>query len=201
MKITFDTENFRGGAKSLTIVLETLRRWDSWDSGTHKDVETICCRTPSDALRYVTKVGCKLSPEAEKVFLKNVGLGIRYLKYKKNRYCTDTFYDKDFHQKFVKKIKRNPQTALEWAKTHGRLTEKEEEVFLKDFPSLRTYAMNVIKGAFPDKMHHMILLKSFDASLDSWQKKWLKEYVSFVERINKNELTPLDQRIMTQGDY
>lgn len=195
MQISFDTENFLGGAKALTVVLQVLRDFEAYAPDPHKEVEEICCRTPSDALRYTQKVTRNrgISAEAEKVFIKNVGLGLRYLRYLKK----NSFADPTFNQKFIKKVKRNPVTALEWSKEHGRLTEKEEEVFIKDFPSMREYAMRIIKGPFPEKIHNMILLKSFDSNLDSWQKKWLTDYVGFVERFNKKELTPADTRMMT----
>ena len=195
MQISFDTENFLGGAKALTTVLKVLCDREAYAPKHHKEVEEICCRTPSDALRYTEKVTRNrgISAEAEKVFFKNVGLGLRYLRYLKKT----SFVDPTFNQKFIKKVKRNPATALEWSKEHGRLTEKEEEVFVKDFSSMREYAMRVIKGPFPEKVHNMILLKSFDSNSDSWQKKWLTDYVSFVERFNKQELTTADMRMMS----
>jgi hypothetical protein len=47
---------------------------------------------------------------------------------------------------------------------------------------MKDYAQRIIKGKFPQKVHDMILLKSFE-SMDAWPKENLQRYMKFVEGI------------------
>ena len=44
--------------------------------------------------------------------------------------------------------------------------------------SMRTYAYFVIKGKFPERIHNMILLKSYE-NMGEYSKKYLKEYLKY----------------------
>jgi hypothetical protein len=176
MELTIDLGNYAGDAKGLIYLLHSLKNHNSW-SPTHEDeIEKVTCRTPSSALKYtglVMKDG--ISTDAEKVFLKNPGIGVRYLIRIKKK----AFSDPETQKKFWKKVLRDPQIALAWAQTFGRLSEVEEEVFLKNTYSMRNYAYFVIKGKFPERIHNMILLKSYE-EMSPNSKKYLSEYIKYT---------------------
>jgi hypothetical protein len=185
MQITFDTKLFDGRPKSLTNVLHYLSSARCITPTHLAEVEEITCRTPSDALRY-----CKfftgtrgVSPSSEIVFLKNPSLGVRYLKMVKRKH----FVDEKIQKRFWKKVVKKPELALEWSMAFGvRLSESEEEVFIKDMRCMQQYANNVIKQPYSEKIHQMIVLKSFDSNLSQWQQRYLKDYITFAERFRKN---------------
>lgn len=175
MEITFDVANYAGDAKNLTWVLYSLKQHNSWYPTHEDEIEKITCRTPSSALKYaslVMKDG--ISTDAEKVFLKNPGIGVRYLIRIKKK----AFSNPEMQTKFWQKVLRDPKVALAWAQTFGRLSDSEEEVFLKCMYSMRTYAYFVIKGKFPERIHNMILLKSYE-NMGEYSKKYLKEYLKY----------------------
>jgi hypothetical protein len=179
MQITFDTDNFsKRGEKSLTNVLCYLSRHGCFAQGHYPDIERITCRTPSSALRYVRYFAhAGISPESEAVFLKNPSLGVRYLGMVRKK----EFSDPVIQRKFRRKFKSNAKAAYEWAELFKeRLSEDEEEVFRKDVAIARDYAIRVIGGKFPDKIHSMLVLASFQ-ELDSWRKRKLTEYIKFAE--------------------
>lgn len=179
MQITFETGMFgKRGEKSLTNVLCYLQRHGCFAEGHYPDIEQITCRTPSAALRYVryfARTG--ITSESEAVFLKNPGLGVRYLRMVGKREFSDPVVQKKFRRKF----KFDAALAYEWAKAFNeRLTEEEEEVFRKNVAVARDYAMYVIKGKFSEKVHGMLILASFQ-DLSSYQKSRLAEYIKFAE--------------------
>jgi len=178
MQVSFDTENFRNHAQGLISVLGHLRYTKACSIPAHDDIESITCRTPSIAYkytRYVAKQG--ISAKAEEVFLKNPKIGIQYLSYIKRDHFLDDKVQKRFHKKMVK----NPTLALFYCRVFKkRLTEDEEVVFLKSMVSMWNYAKDIIKGAFPEKIHNMIVLKSYE-DMDSYDKHRLKEYLKMVE--------------------
>lgn len=180
MQITFETDSFskRGGEKTLTNVLCHLLRYGCISQGHYPDIERVTCKTPSSALRYVryfARLG--ISPESEAVFLKNPSLGVRYLILVRKK----EFSDPVIQRKFRKKFKSNAKAAYEWAdQFKERLSEEEEEVFRKDVALARDYAVQVIKGKFPEKIHSMLVLASFQ-ELDPWRKRKLAEYIKFAE--------------------
>lgn len=181
MEINFNIQNFVGRAKNLTNVLYYLVKSNSFTPHFNEEIEAITCRTPSEALRYCRHVNGKMgvSPSTEVVFLKNPSLGIRYLRY----IGRDHFVEQKTQTRFWKKIIKKPDLALGWSQTFNkRLSENEEEVFLKSMRCMKEYAFHVIKGPFPERIHQMIVLMSFDSSLKDWEKKSLKDYVSYAEK-------------------
>jgi len=183
MRISFDTENFKGrsSANLLTNALSNLRVAGCYfHSHANTDVEDVVCKTPSAAykfVRYVSKSG--VSPASERVFLKNPGIGVRYLAYVNRSF----FIEEEVQKRFWKKVVKNASLAVEYCSTFNkRLSEEEEEVFINDMRAMKDYAQRVIKGKFPQKVHDMILLKSFEG-MDSWTKDNLQRYLRFVEGI------------------
>lgn len=186
MQIIFDTKMFDGCPKSLTNVLHHLCSRRCISPAHIADLEQITCRTPSEALRYCRLfVGNKgISPASEVVFLKNPGLAIRYLKLVRRKY----FIDEKTQKRFWKKLLFRPNLAYDYCVAFNtRLKENEEEIFVKDMRSASQYAQQVIKGPFPEKVHQMIVLLSFDTAMSEWQRRYLKDYINFAEKFKKNE--------------
>lgn len=181
MQISFNTENFKNRPQSLISVLSHLNYTSAYSPPAHEDIESIVCRTPSLAYKYTKYVAKKgISASAESVFLKNPNIGIRYLRYI-NR---DSFLDSNIQKRFYKKITKNPTLAFEFCRSLSkRLSEDEEEVFLKCMPSMRSYALYVIRGPFPEKIHNMLVLKSYE-EMSSFAKNQLKEYLKFSQSKN-----------------
>lgn len=178
MQITFDTENFRNHAQGFISVLGYLRHTKAYEVVAHDDIESITCRTPSIAYKY-TRYAAKqgISAKAEAVFLKNPKIGVQYLSYIKR----DHFLDDKVQKRFHKKIVKNPTLAVSYCRTFNkRLSEDEEVVFIKCMSSMRNYAWNVIKGVFPEKVHNMLVLKSYE-DMPDYQKARLKEYLKMSE--------------------
>lgn len=183
MQISFDTENFVRNEKSLTNVLHYLNRHGCFAVGHYPEIEKITCRTPSSALRYTKFFSGKLgiSPSSEAVFLKNPNLAVRYLRITNKK----EFSDPSVQRRFRKKFSRNPRLAYDWARAFDeRLSEEEEQIFRKDISAARDYAMYVIRGPFPEKVHSMILLASFE-NLSSLQKRHLSDYIKFAEKFSE----------------
>lgn len=178
MEIKFNISDFKGRANNLISILSHLKYADCYTPTPNLEIEAITCRTPSLALKFCRYVNlCGISPESEKVFLKNLPLGIRYLKLVKRQAMQDPAVQKRFWKRIVKK----PELAFEWASAFKqRLSEEEEEVFANDMRCMREYAYHVIKGKFPEKVHQMILLKSFEP-MSSYQKKAIEDYIKYVE--------------------
>lgn len=180
MQITFDIEKFtgRGGDRSLTNVLCYLKRHGCFPVDKYVEIERITCRTPSSALRYCRYFATNgISPSSEDVFLKNPSIAVRYLKMV-NR---PEFSDPSIQKRFRRKFKSNAQVAYEWARAFNtRLSEDEETVFRKDLSAAKNYAMQVIRGKFPEKVHSMLLLASYE-DLSPWDKRCLAEYLKYSE--------------------
>ena len=181
MQITFDTDNFASGRKSdvaLTNVLHYLKKHGCIGEMHDHSVERITCRTPSATLRYCRYFANKgVSPQTERVFLKNPSLGVRYLK----MVGRSEFADPDVQRKFRKKFRSDAAAAYEWASAFKtRLTEDEEKVFRKSMRLARDYAREIIGGKSPEKVHAMILLASFK-DMSQYEKRYLDDYVKFAE--------------------
>lgn len=180
MNIHFDTSLFEKNPKGLIAVLSNLRRIGSWSVRHERDIERIVCRTPNSALNYCRNVNYAfgVSREAERVFLKNPGIGIRYLRLVGRR----SFLDEDTQSRFWRKVVRSPDLCYEWGQAfQQRVSEEEEEVFVKDVRVARNYAFFVIKGPFPEKAHNMLVLRSFE-EMDPYSKKCLTEYIQYSEK-------------------
>lgn len=175
MEISFDVSHFVGRPQHLISVLSNMTRVGAWNAHHNAEIEEITCRTPSSALKYTRFVTYKIgiSADAEKVFLKNPGIGLRYLRMVNRK----TLQDEKAQAKFWKKITNKSSLAIEWARTFNeRFSEKEEEVFVHNMRDMWTYAREVIKGKFPDSVHNMILLKSYE-KLASYENHYLQEYI------------------------
>lgn len=178
MHITFDIEKFKGNPNGLTSILSHLKYANSYLPMPNKEIEAITCTTPSAALKFCRYVNTTtgISAESEKVFLKNASLGIRYLRVVKRKHMLDS----EVQRRFWRKVVRKPELALEWGRAWGRLSEEEEEVFVKSMRCAKEYSYYVIKGRFPEKVHQMILLSSFDKLL-GYDKRCLEEYIKYSE--------------------
>jgi hypothetical protein len=181
MQITFDTDNFASRSKgdaALTNVLHYLRKHGCLSEAHYPSIERVTCRTPSSTIRYCRYFASSgVSPEAERVFLKNPRLGVRYLKMMRR----SEFADPDVQRRFRKKFRTDPYAAYEWATQFNvRLTEEEESVFRKDIEVALNYARDVIKGKFPEKVHAMLVLASFK-DMTPRQRRFLEEYVRLAE--------------------
>lgn len=179
MEIKFDIDNFIGKSENLISVLSHLKYAKCYAPVHDEKIEGITCRTPSSALKFCRYVNDKIgiSPESEKVFLKNPVLGLRYLKMMRR----ESFLDPAVQKRFWKRVVKNPELALDWSRAFNkRLSEDEEVVFVKDMRAMKEYAVHAIRGKFSEKVHQMILLKSFEP-LSQFHKNQLRDYLKFVE--------------------
>lgn len=179
MNISFDTSAFVNDPRGLIGVLQNLHLNGAWSLGHHREIEAVVCRTPSSALRYCRDVQGPygVSRESERVFLKNPGIAIRYLKIVGRRH----FLDEDTQRRFWRKVVKDPDAAYEWANAfRTRLSEEEEEVFVENVAKAKDYAFFIIKDAFPERIHRMLVLRSFE-NLDPWEKCCLTEYIRWAE--------------------
>lgn len=180
MNITFEVSAFKNNPKALISILSNLKNQNQWSLRHDREVEEIVCYTPSSAYSFCRFVvgTFGVSKEAERVFLKNPKIGIRYL-YLVRR---DHFLDEDTQRRFRKKLSRDPALALDWAKNFKkRLTEDEEMVFAEDPRCALEYCSRVVLGTLPDKVHERIVLKSFEPKTE-WEKRYLKDYMDYVAR-------------------
>lgn len=183
MNINFDVEQFKADPRGLIDVLSNLYRVGAYHLGNHREIEEIVCRTPSSALKFCQMVNHAygVSREAEKVFVKNPSIGIRYLRL----VGRTEFLDEKIQKRFWKKIMKHAEMAYEWARAFGRrLSEAEEEVFVGDVRLAKDYAYYVIKGPFPERIHHMLVLRSFE-NMGGWEKKYLNDYLQYAEASSK----------------
>lgn len=185
MRIDFDVSQFKDDARGLIDVLAALYRNRAWRLGHHKEIEEVVCRTPSVALKFCQMVNGAfgVSREAERVFVKNPSIGIRYLRL----VTRSSFLDEKVQARFWRKVTRDPELAYQWCRAFGRrLSEDEEAVFAGSFRHAKDYAAYVIRGPFPDKVHQMLVLRSFE-NLEEWDKRYLSEYMRFAESCSKKD--------------
>jgi hypothetical protein len=177
MNISFEIEKFKGNPGGLINVLSQLKHANCYLPFRSHEVEEIACCTPSSALKYARCVSGSIMPDSEKVFLKNPGIGIRYLRVAHRHEMQDPNIQKRFWKKVVKK----PRLLLDWVGYTGRrLSEEEEESFVQNMSCANHYARKIIGGKFPERIHQMILLKSFE-QLGMYEKRSLEEYIRFSE--------------------
>lgn len=179
MNIHFDTSVFEKDPKGLISVLSNLNRIGSWSVRHEREIERIVCRTPSSALNYCRYVNGAfgVSREAERVFLKNPTIGIRYLRLVSRK----SFHDDDTQARFWRKVVRSPDLCYQWGQAfQQRVSEEEEEVFVKDVRVAKNYAFFVSREPFPEKIHNMLVLRSFE-DMDSYSKKCLTEYIKWAD--------------------
>lgn len=183
MNVNFDTERFENDPKGLIEVLSNLYRVGAWSLGHHREIEEIVCRTPSSALKFCHLVNHAygVSGDAEKVFVKNPSIGIRYLRL----VGRSEFLEEKVQKRFWRKVLKSPDLALEWATAFGRrLPEGDEIVLAGRIQSAKHYAMKIVGGRLPDPVHERIVLRSFE-NLDRWEKRALEDYLNFAERTSK----------------
>lgn len=185
MNLYIEIEKFKNNPKALTDILYRLMNNGGHVPFRSPEIEQVVCKTPSSALRYTRLVSRSgVSEAAERVFLKNPSLGIRYLK----KIRSESFQNDDTQRRFWKKVTKKADLAYQWAQAFGkRLSEDEEVVFLKSIHRMKEYAYFIIKDRFPEKIHNMILLKSYEP-MSEWEKKSLNEYVKWSE--TKNKMVP-----------
>ena len=179
MNIHFDTAAFERDPRGLIAVLSNLRRVGVWSLRHEKDIERIVCRTPSSALNFCRFVNGAfgVSREAERVFLKNPSIGVRYLRVANRK----SFLDEDTQRRFWRKVVKNPDICYQWCQAfQQRVSEEEEEVFVKDVVLAKSYAFFIIKGPFPEKVHNMLVLRSFE-DMNNYSKSCLTEYIRWSE--------------------
>ena len=177
MQVTFDINKFEGNARALTDVLYHLKQTGTYFDPNKPEITSITCKTPSSAYRYARYV-CRsgISEKAERVFLKNPNIAIKYLSMVRKK----QFSNDDTQKRFWRKVVKNPYFAYEWANAfNSRLSEQEEEIFIDHMKLVRDYAWYVIKGKFPEKIHNILLLKSFELK-EGWEKGCLQEYIKYV---------------------
>lgn len=177
MNISFEIEKFKNEPLALISILSWLKQTGCYSPFKNLEIEAITCRTPSAAVKYASFVGGGICPESEKVFLKNPKLGVKYLR----RIHRMEMQDPQIQKRFWKKVLRDPRLLLEWTRYTGqRVSEEEEEVFVQSIPCAKEYAQRVIKGKFPERIHQMLVLKSFE-HLNVYQKQCLAEYLRISE--------------------
>lgn len=178
MNLFIEIEKFKNNPKALTSVLYYMKNNGCHVPYQEPEIEAIVCKTPSSALRYTSWVSSSgVSEAAERVFLKNPALGIRYLKKVRREF----FQNEDTQKRFWKKVVKKANLAYEWASAFGtRLSEDEEVVFLKDVHMMKDYSYFIIKGPFSEKIHNMILLKSYEP-MSEWEKKALNDYIRYAK--------------------
>lgn len=182
MNVSFDLAAFKKNPKGLISVLSHLRGANQWPLMTNREVEEIVCRTPTSALNYCRYVVGRygISQEAERVFLKNPNVAIRYLRFMGR----EAFPEEDTQKRFWKKVLRNPEYAYEWCHYFRKRLPEGEEVFLKSIRRARDYSLFVIKGPFPEEIHHKLVLRSFE-NLTPLDKKMLGEYLNYAASSEK----------------
>jgi hypothetical protein len=184
VRIGFEVSSFKGRAKTLISVLSGLRAAGEWPLQHHREVEEIVCGTPSSAYNYCRHVvgAFGVSSEAERVFLKNPTIGIRYL----DLVHRGQFVVEDTQRRFWRKVVKDPGLALQWARTfRKRLSEEEEMVFVEDVICAKEYSRFVIVGPFPEKVHHALVLKSF-GGLNDWETRAVKDYINWTAPMMKS---------------
>ncbi len=189
MQITFDVSAYhspnkviqRRSSKKVIVLLRNLVDHGCFEPGHHRDIERLMI-IPSLAFSYVRMVTREkgMSPEGERVFLANPSVALQYLRFVNRPF----FADPDVQRRWHKKMVRDPAVAFRFCHWQNRrLTEKEEEIFVKDMRMMKDYSMLVIKGPFPDHIHQMLLLQSFG---DRWDKDALKDYLLYAEACKRN---------------
>ena len=184
MRISFDVESFAKRPKDLITVLCYLKATGQFSLMHYSEVEDIVCKTPSNALKYCQYVvgSFGLSAKAERVFLKNPVIGVRYLKVVRR----DCLQDGKTQARLWSKIVGDPNLALDWASSfRKRLSAEEEMVFVSNVACAKHYALHVIGGPFPEEVHNKLILKSF-GGMAEWESKHLKEYLRWAEPQMKN---------------
>jgi hypothetical protein len=145
-----------------------------------QELDNYFCTSPALAFKYLKvflEKGDKASPEIEKVLSKNTHYLFAYLKHTGNHKVQDPKLQK----RFEKKVYSDPYLSYWYAYyvLKSRLPEEHEVVFLKNYDFAYRYACEVIGGEFPDNIHKMLVLSSFEEKED---KHGLKSYIECCEK-------------------
>jgi hypothetical protein len=178
MTISFEVSAFQNDPRGLVDVLSNLHRIGLWSLYHDPEVERIACRTPGSAYNLCRFVNHArgVSRGAERVFLKNPNVGIKYLRLVNRR----AFLDEDTQARFWRKVLKKPDLAYSWANAFRvRLSDEEEEVFVGDVRKAKDYAFFVRKEPFSESVHNKLVLRSFE-DMDRWSKGCLEQYIKWA---------------------
>jgi len=188
--ITFDINSFSRDKLSLLKFLYSLR-YKSLFKRT-KELDVFFSQQPSLAYKYIRNIIIekewrsnpagytylnvdknRLDADQEKVFLKNIKFGIAYLEITQQK----KFRDEKLNKKFEKKVYKDSGASFDYATRvlRERIPEDKEHIFLENYYVMYHYAMLVIKGKFPDKIHNQIHLRSFEQNV--WRFDCLQAYL------------------------
>jgi hypothetical protein len=178
MRISFEVSSFLNDPRGLIEILSNLHGMGLWSSYHDPEVERVACRTPSSAYNLCRFVNHAhgVSRGAERVFLKNPGIGIKYLRI----VGRSSFLDEDTQRRFWRKVVKKPDLAYRWCESfQTRLSEEEEEVFVGDVRLAKEYAFFVRKEPFSESVHSKLILRSFE-DMDVWSKNCLEQYIKWA---------------------
>jgi len=191
--ITFDINSFSRDKISLLKFLYSLKYKGLFVR--NKELDIFFSQQPSLAYKYTRNIIVekewspagvnpggwtylnvdknRLDPDQEKVFLKNIKFGIAYLEITKQK----KFRDEKLNKKFEKKLYKDAGASFDYSirVLHQRIPEDKEHIFLENYYVMYHYAMLVIKGKFPDKIHNQIHLRSFEKNV--WRFDCLQAYL------------------------
>ena len=191
--ITFDINGFSRDKISLLKFLYSLKYKGLFVR--NKELDVFFSQQPSLAYKYTRNVIVekewspaglnpgrwtyinvdknRLDPDQEKVFLKNIKFGIAYLEITQQK----KFRDEKLHKKFEKKVYKDSGASFDYATRvlRERIPEEKESIFLDNYYVMYHYAMIVVKGKFPDKIHNQIHLRSFEKNV--WRFDCLQAYL------------------------
>ena len=188
--IAFDINSFSRDKVSLLKFLYSLRYKGLFKRT--KELDIFFSQQPSLAYKYIRGIIVekewrsnpsgyvylnvdknRFEPEQEKVFLKNIKFGIAYLEATQQK----KFRDEKLNKKFEKKVYKDSGASFDYATRVlcERIPEDKEHIFLENYYVMYHYAMLVIKGKFPDKIHNQIHLRSFEKNV--WRFDCLQAYL------------------------
>jgi len=146
-----------------------------------KELDDYFCTSPALAYKYLKvflEKGDKASPEIEKVLSKNIHYLFSYFQHTENH----KVQDEKLQKRLDKKIYNDPRLSYCYAYSvlKSRIPEEHEGVFLKNYDFAYRYACEVIGDKFPDSIHKMLLLSSFEEN--DKEKYGLKKYIECCEK-------------------
>jgi hypothetical protein len=145
------------------------------------ELDNYFCTSPALTYKYLKvflEKGDKASPEIEKVLSKNIHYLFSYFQHTGNH----KVQDEKLQKRLDKKIYSDPRLSYCYAFSvlKSRIPEEHEGVFLKNYDFAYRYACEVIGGKFPDSIHKMLLLSSFEEN--DKEKHGLKSYIECCEK-------------------
>lgn len=184
MKFDFDINVFNNDKIKLLKILVSLKSKGLFQSNDETDL--FFSTSPALACNYVRNIksydnGKKqsLSQDLEKVFIKNVKYGLKYLLL----VGRESFLNKEIDRKFKQKLFKDPYASFYYAKNISKKRIEKEEVFLENYKCLYHYAFSVIGeeklvGEFSVDLHSKIKLLLFNNEISkSLNFNFLKAYI------------------------